>query len=268
MTKKPHEKDDQAAPAEEAEVAHESEEETLSPESVEDAPDTEEEVTPHEPVETEVVEVDSPDESAPDESAKNIPAVEEAEPVEEAPYVPPSRTRTPRERSMRDIGIGKVVVNITVGASGEPLDRAMTILENLTGQKPVVRRAKQTIRAWGIRRNEPISCIVTLRRDRAENLLKKTFPAIGNRISPRSFDMQGNFAFGIREHIDIPGQRYDPNLGIVGMDIMATVERPGYRVNRKRRAKSRISHSHRVNREESIEFIKQSFGVEVGLPNE
>jgi large subunit ribosomal protein L5 len=52
------------------------------------------------------------------------------------------------------------------------------------------------------------------------------------------------------------------------MDVMATVERPGYRVSRRRRTKSRVGHSHRVTREESIEFIKQSFGVEVGLPVE
>jgi large subunit ribosomal protein L5 len=183
---------------------------------------------------------------------------------------PEQENQDPRNnaRTMREIFIGKVVVNITVGQSGEPLDRAMTILENLTAQKPVVRRAKQTIRNWGIRRNEPISCIVTLRKYKAEEFLRKTFPAVGNRINPRSFDKQGNFAFGIREHIDIPGQRYDPSLGIVGMDIMATVERPGYRITRKRRSKSRVSKSHRITREESIEFIKQSFGVEVGLPSE
>jgi large subunit ribosomal protein L5 len=179
-----------------------------------------------------------------------------------------SKGKESHKKTMREILIGKVVVNITVGQSGEPLDRAMTILENLTAQKPVVRRAKQTIRNWGIRRNEPISCMVTLRKDKGEEFLRKTFPAIGNRIKARSFDKQGNFAFGIHEHIDIPGQRYDPSLGIVGMDIMATVERPGYRITRKRRSKSRVSKSHRVTREESIEFIKQSFGVEVGLPNE
>jgi large subunit ribosomal protein L5 len=189
---------------------------------------------------------------------------------EEAPAevkVPP-RPQNQGPRSMRDLKIGKVVVNITQGQSGEPLDRAMTILENLTGQRPSTRRAKQTIRTWGIRRNEPIACMVTLRGEKANDLLRKTFPAVGNRINPRSFDQNGNFAFGIREHIDIPGQRYDPSLGIVGMDIMATVERPGYRVSRRKRARSRVGQSHRVTREESIEFIKQSFGVEVGLPSE
>jgi large subunit ribosomal protein L5 len=267
MTENPPEQDNKAAPEEKAETASKVEEEEPSPESVESTPESEEK-TPKEPSETEVVEVEKPDDSAPEETVVEIAEDEEVEPVKEAPYVPPSRTRTPRIRSMRDLVIGKVVVNITVGESGEPLDRAMTILENLTDQKPVLRRAKQTIRTWGIRKNEPIACMVTLRRERAVGLLKMTFPAIGNRINPRSFDMQGNFAFGIREHIDIPGQRYDPNLGIVGMDIMATVERPGYRVTRKRRAKSKVSQSHRVTREESIEFIKRSFGVEVGLPDE
>lgn len=274
MTENPPEPENKAAPTEKVETAPEVNEDNPSLESVESVPESVEPVpesvepTPEESTETEAIEIEKPDDSAPEESVVTSTEVEEVAPIKKAPYVPPSRTRTPRIRSMRDLVIGKVVVNITVGESGEPLNRAMTILESLTDQKPVMRRAKQTIRTWGIRKNEPISCMVTLRREKAEALLKKTFPAVNNRINPRSFDRQGNFAFGIREHIDIPGQRYDPNLGIVGMDIMATVERPGYRVARKRRAKSKISHSHRVTREESIEFIKRSFGVEVRLPDE
>ncbi|UCD43847.1 MAG: 50S ribosomal protein L5 [Candidatus Bathyarchaeota archaeon] len=192
---------------------------------------------------------------------------DEKPPEEEAEVKP--RRRTPiGTRSIREIMIGKVVVNITAGESGEPLDRAMTILENITGQRPCTRRAKQTIRTWGIRRNEPISCMVTLRGERAERFLRNSLAAIRNRINPRSFDTHGNFAFGIREHIDIPGQRYDPQLGIIGMDVMVTVEKPGYRVARRRRARSRVGHSHCVTRDEAIEFMKQRFGLEVGLPIE
>jgi len=267
MTENPPEPENKATPVEKAETAPEAKKDKPSLKSVESVPESVEPAL-EESTETEVIEIEKPDESAPEESVVTSTEVKEVAPIKKAPYVPPSRTRTPRVRSMRDLVIGKVVVNITVGASGEPLNRAMMILEGLTDQKPVMRRAKQTVRTWGIRRNEPISCMVTLRREKADALLKKTFPAVSNRINPRSFDRQGNFAFGIREHIDIPGQRYDPNLGIVGMDIMATVERPGYRVARKRRAKSKMRHSHRVTREESIEFIKQSFGVEVRLPDE
>ena len=186
----------------------------------------------------------------------------------ESPKVEAPRSASEETRTMREPMIGKVVVNITTGQSGEPLEKAMTILENMTGQKPCTRQAKQTIRTFGIRKKEPISCMVTLRGERAVGFLGKAFAAVGNRINPRSFDREGNFAFGIKEHIDIPGQRYDPNLGITGMDVMATVERPGFRVARRRRGRSKVGRSHRVTREESIEFIKRRFGVEVGLPVE
>lgn len=214
-----------------------------------------------------VVEAQDDADDSKDAETEDIKEDEQLEPTESKTDIQP-KTRERQPRGMRDLMIGKVVVNITTGQSGEPLDRAMTILEKLTGQKPSARRAKQTIRTWGIRRNEPIACMVTLRGYKAEEFLRRTFPAVRNRINPRSFDRDGNFAFGIKEHIDIPGQRYDPNLGIIGMDIMATVERPGYRVARRRRAKSRIGRSHKVTREESIEFIKQNFGVEVGLSGE
>ncbi|MFQ6053982.1 MAG: 50S ribosomal protein L5 [Candidatus Bathyarchaeia archaeon] len=172
------------------------------------------------------------------------------------------------ENPMRTPRIGKVVVNISTGQSGEPLDRAMTILEQLTGQRPRIRRAKRTNRTFGIRKNEPIACVVTLRGERAEAFLRKALETVGNRISPRSFDRQGNFAFGIREHIDMPGTRYDPNLGITGMDVMVTVERPGYRVARRKRCRSKIGRTHRITREEAVEFIKSRFGTEVGLQSE
>ena len=228
----------------------------------EDAPEIE-------TTEDDVPEAEITVEETTEEEVQEEPAITEPEPVKEkAPEVEPRRRAPPRTRSMRDLKIGKVVVNICTGQSGEPLERAMTILENLTGQRPCTRKAKQTIRTFGIRRYEPISCMVTLRGERAEELLRKGLAAVRNRINPRSFDRQGNFAFGIREHIDIPGQRYDPALGITGMDVMVTVERPGYRVARRRRARSRVGMAHRVTREESIEFIKNRFGVEVGLPGE
>ena len=225
---------------------------------LEDSPQESDKISSEAKDELDVLEATTLVEDDAESREESLPAETEVKP----------RNRIHGPHSMRDLKIGKVVVNITTGRSGEPLDRAMTILENLTGQRPSTRRAKQTIRTWGIRRHEPIACMVTIRGERAEEFLRRTFPAVRNRINPRSFDRNGNFAFGIREHIDIPGQRYDPNLGIVGMDIMATVERPGYRVARKRRARSRVGREHKVTREESIEFIKQSFGVEVGLPSE
>lgn len=164
---------------------------------------------------------------------------------------------------MMKVRIGKVVVNISVGQSGQPLTNAMTILEQITGQQPCTRVAKQTIRQFGIRKNEPISCLVTLRGEKAEEFLVKAFRAIGNEIKARSFDEYGNFAFGIKEHIDLPGTRYNPNLGIVGMDVIVTLERPGYRVKNRKRARSKVGSSHKVSRDEGIEYIKEKFGIKV-----
>jgi large subunit ribosomal protein L5 len=159
--------------------------------------------------------------------------------------------------------IEKVVINSSVGRSGEPLEKTMKIIEELTGQKPCVRRAKKTIRDFGIRKKEPIACIVTLRGERAKEFLSRAFQAIDNRISKSSFDEYGNFSFGIKEHIDIPGTKYTPELGIIGMDVSVVLERPGFRVKRRRRAKSKVGSEHLLSSDEVISFIKEEFNVEI-----
>lgn len=169
------------------------------------------------------------------------------------------------QNPMKQIRIGKVVVNISVGASGQPLNDAMQIMEGMTGQRPCQRQAKQTVRQWGIRKGEPIACLVTLREAKAEEFLQKAFTAIRHKLNPRSFDKQGNFAFGISEHIDIPGTRYDPRTGIIGMDVMVTVERPGYRVKRRKRIRSKIGSGHIVTPDESRKYISETYGVTMGL---
>ena len=159
--------------------------------------------------------------------------------------------------------IEKVVINCSVGKSGEPLERAMKILQELTGQKPCVRRAKKTIRDFGIRRKEPIACVVTLRGEKAREFLSRALQAVDNRISKSSFDEYGNFSFGIKEHIDIPGTKYSPELGIIGMDVSVVLERPGYRVKRRRRAKSKVGTEHLLSPDEAISFIREEFNVEI-----
>jgi len=157
--------------------------------------------------------------------------------------------------------IAKVTVNISVGESGERLQKAARVLEMLTGQKPSLRRAKRTIRDFGIRKGEPIAVMVTLRREKAFEFLRKAFQAVGNKIRASQFDEHGNVAFGIKEHITIPGVRYDPEIGVFGMDVVVTVERPGYRVARRRRKRSHIPRRHRVTKEESMVLLGETFGV-------
>lgn len=170
---------------------------------------------------------------------------------------------TSKQNPMLQPRIGKVVVNMCVGTSGEPLERAKRVLEELTGQKPCVRRAKKTIKPFGIRKGEPIACVVTLRGERAVEFLDRALEAVGRRLKASSFDEYGNFSFGIREHIDIPGTKYDPKVGIFGMDVCVSVERPGYRIMRRKRCRAKVPRGHRVSREEAIRFIEERFNVEV-----
>jgi large subunit ribosomal protein L5 len=159
--------------------------------------------------------------------------------------------------------IDKVVVNLNLGKSGEPLEKASKVLKELTGQTPVKRQAKKTIRDFGLRKGESIACVVTLRKQAAIDFLKKVLPVVDNKISSSSFDRQGNFAFGVKEHIEIAGVKYEPDVGIFGMDVCVSVNRPGHRVRARRKQKTHIGSKHLLTPEESIAFIKQTLGVEI-----
>ncbi len=157
----------------------------------------------------------------------------------------------------------KVTVNIGLGESGERLEKAYNLLQELTGAKPVYTRAKKSIKDFGVRKGQPIGVKVTLRRDKAIEFLKKVLPAINYRLKSSSFDDAGNVSFGIAEHVVIPGVRYDPEVGIFGMDIAITLEKSGYRIGRRKRNRSSIPKSQRVSKEEAITFLKYTLGVTV-----
>ena len=171
-----------------------------------------------------------------------------------------TRTRT---NPMLKPRIEKIIVNMSVGKSGEPLEKAATVLQQLTGQKPCKRKAKKSIRDFGIRKGEPIACMVTLREEKATAFLKRALQAIENKVPKDHFDEYGSFSFGIKEHIDIPGTKYVPELGIHGMDVTVALSRPGQRVKRRHRAKSRVGLEHRLSAEEGAAFVSDAFGIEV-----
>ncbi|MEM3022318.1 MAG: 50S ribosomal protein L5 [Candidatus Bathyarchaeia archaeon] len=167
------------------------------------------------------------------------------------------------QNPMRRIRVGKVVVNMAIGKSGDPLERARKVLEGLVGQRPCSRDAKKTVKDFGIRKGEPIACMATLRGNRALEFLRRALAAIGNRIKASSFDERGNFAFGIKEHIEIPGTKYDPELGIFGLDVIVALERPGFRVKRRAYKRSGVGKSHEISKEEAISFAREGLGIEV-----
>jgi len=168
-----------------------------------------------------------------------------------------------KESPMREIRLFKVVVNIGVGEAGERLQKAEQVLEMVTGHKPVRTISKTTNRDLGIRAGMPIGCKVTLRGKDAEEFVKKALWIRENKVNDYSFDPEGNLSFGLNDYTDFPEMKYDPEIGIFGMDISVVLERPGFSVKRRRIARRRIPHHHRITKEEGIAFFKERFSAEV-----
>ena len=154
-------------------------------------------------------------------------------------------------------------MNIAVGKSGEPLEKAKKVLSQLTGRNPATKRAKKTVKEFGIRKGEPIAAVVTLRREQASEFLSRALEAVGNKVKASSFDAFGNLSFGVKEHIEIPGTKYVPELGIFGATVHVTLGRPGYRLRERSMRPGRIGRSHYVNKEDAIGFVQSNFRTQV-----
>ena len=167
------------------------------------------------------------------------------------------------QNPLRNIRVEKVTVNMGVGAAGDELARAKTIMEKITGAKPVETICKVKAPQWDIRPGLAIGVKVTMRKAAALAFLKNALAAKNNALAAKSFDRSGNFAFGIREHIDLPGVKYDPKLGIRGLDVLVTLERPGYRVKRRKNMRALVGPSHRITKDQAQGFVQSTFGVEI-----
>lgn len=164
---------------------------------------------------------------------------------------------------MKTIRVEKVTLNMGVGQTGEPLNKASEIMKKLSGMKPVQTRCKVKIPAWGIREGLPIGLKVTMRKTKALAFLKTALQAKENTLTKRCFDKRGNFGFGIKEYIDLPGSKYDPKLGIRGFDVLVTLARPGYRVKNRRIRPANVGKKHTITKEEAMNFVHETFGTNI-----
>ena len=125
--------------------------------------------------------------------------------------------------------LDKIVVNMGVGEAvqdAKKIDAAVSDLTAISGQKPVVLRAKRSIATYKLRQNMPIGVKVTLRRDRMyeflDRLITVALPRVRDfrGVSGRSFDGRGNYALGLREQLVFPEVDYDKVDTVRGMDIV------------------------------------------------
>ena len=166
------------------------------------------------------------------------------------------------DNPMRKPRIVKCVVNIGVGSGGEKQVKAKKVLNMLTGQEPVDTISKTTNADLGIRKDQTIGCKVTLRGKKAYDFLKKAFWVTSDRILEENFDDNGNFSFGIDDYTDFENQKYNPNIGIFGLDISVELARKGERIKRRKKKTKRIPDHQKLTKEEAIEYVEKAFGVE------
>jgi|UniRef100_A0A7C3Z9J6 large subunit ribosomal protein L5 len=138
-----------------------------------------------------------------------------------------SPMQVPRlEKIVVNMGLGEAIQNIKL------LDSASAELAAITGQKPVITRAKRSIAAFKLREGMPIGCMVTLRKTRMYDFFDKLVNVVLPRVrdfrglSPKSFDGRGNYTLGIREQIIFPEIDYDKIDKIKGMNITIVTSAP------------------------------------------
>ena len=168
-----------------------------------------------------------------------------------------------KKNPMKKPFLEKVVLNIGVGGGGEELERAVAVLEQIAGISAVKTLSKVNVKEFNLRKGRPIGTKLTIRGNEAEKLLKRLFIVNNNKMLRQSFDDYGNFGFGIKEHISIPGLDYDADIGIWGLDVCGRIVRPGMRVKYRRINRSKIPKEHYVSKLEAQYFLKKQFGVDI-----
>ncbi len=165
---------------------------------------------------------------------------------------------------MQQPRIEKVTLNVGAGKEQSRLEKGVAILRMITGIEPMKTVTNKRIPTWGLRPGLPIGCKLTLRKNKAEEVLKRLLDAKNKKLQPSQFDETGNISFGIHEYIDIPGVTYDPKIGVLGLQVCITLEKPGYRIKRRKVEPKKLPKKHMVSKQEAMVFMQKNFGITIG----
>jgi large subunit ribosomal protein L5 len=164
-------------------------------------------------------------------------------------------------KKMRDIKVNKIVINIGTGNEEQKLGNAVKLVEMITGRTPMSEIAKRRIPTFGITKGQKIGAFVTVRGKSAIELAKRLLDAVENRVKMDSIT-NNSLSFGIKEYIDISGVKYDPKIGMLGMNVNLSFKRAGLRVAIRKRGVAKVSDAHRIVTEEEVaEYLKKQFNV-------
>ncbi len=159
---------------------------------------------------------------------------------------------------MRKIKIEKVVLSI--GGTGDNLEKGVKLLKILTGKKPARMKSNKRIPSLGVRPKLEVGAVVTIRKN-AEDFLKRMLTPIDNKLKEKQIS-ENTFSFGVEEYIEIPGIEYQRDIGIIGFDVTVVFARAGKRVKLKKRKKGKIPKRQMIAKEEIIKFMEEKFQTE------
>ena len=164
---------------------------------------------------------------------------------------------------MQSIRLDKLVVNIGIGSTETKIDNARALLKKLTGRNAAHTTAKKRFPEFGIRKGQIIGAVVTLRSKQAEDFLKNALDANNNTIGRNSI-ANNSVNFGIKEYIEFSGIKYDPKIGMLGLNVNASFSRPGVRVENRKRKSSSVGAKHRrITKEELRAYLEKNFGAKI-----
>ncbi len=171
--------------------------------------------------------------------------------------------QTVQENKMREISVEKITLNCGTGGPGDSLEKSLKLLNKISGMKSVSTKSSKRIPTWGVRPGLEIGCRVTVRGAKAKALLKALLQAKKNELKSSIFDNNGNFSFGVPEYLDVPDIEYDPDIGIIGFEVAVTLQRKGFRIRRRTTKTKPIPASHKITKDDAIEYVKKEYGVEI-----
>ena len=160
---------------------------------------------------------------------------------------------------MRKVKIEKIL--LSASEKDKELEKSRKLLEMLSGMKAQIIASKKRIPDFGVRPGLEVGTRVTIRGEKAIELLKKFLGAIENTIKEKQIS-SNHFSFGIPEYIEIPGTEYQRDIGIRGLNVTVVFSRAGLRIKNKKIKSGNLPKKQHVSEKEIMEYMKENFGTE------
>jgi large subunit ribosomal protein L5 len=166
------------------------------------------------------------------------------------------------ENPMRGIVMDKLVINIGSGSEEKTFANAKLLLELITKRNPAPSFSRKRNPAFKVTKGQRIGAFVTVRGDETAPLAKRLLDAIDDKLKESSIT-ENSVSFGIKEYIDISGVKYDPKIGMLGMNVNISFKRKGERVMLRKRKLASVAKRHRIVTRELIkDYMKNKFNIE------